>query len=651
MALTLGTRLGPYEIAAQIGEGGMGEVYQATDTNLARQVAIKVLPASVAADPERLARFDREAKTLAALNHPSIAQVHGLEDADGIKALVMELVEGPTLADRIAHGAIPVDEALPIAKQIAEALEAAHEQGIIHRDLKPANIKVRPDGTVKVLDFGLAKALDPASALGASAGQALSQAPTITTPAMTMAGMILGTAAYMSPEQARGKPLDKRADIWAFGCVLYEILAGKRAFAGEDVTDTLAAVVRSEPSWDALPDAVSPTLRVYLRRCLHKDSKQRVGDIRDMRLALEGAFETGVSHAEKSLAAPEPVWRRALPLALAAALGALIVGFLTWNPLPQDAPAVTRFTYDLPDGTPFRIANQTIMAFSPDGRHFVYNTQAGGGLYLRTMGELEARLILGTQEFLTSPFFSPDGESVGYVQGGELKRIAISGGAPVIICAATNPSGISWALDDTILFGQSDGILRVSANGGTPELIIPATEGEQMDGPQLLPDGESVLFSVTTATGTTRWDQAQIVVQSLATGERTVVLSGGSDARYVPTGHLVYALRDALFAVAFDADRLEVQGRPVSVVEGVRRSTAGNTATANYGVSDQGTLVYAAGASILTAPRTLVWVDRQGREEASRHRRGPTCICTCPLTAPRSRWTSGIRKTTSGSGT
>ncbi len=616
MPLHPGTRLGPYAIAAQIGEGGMGEVYQATDTNLARQVAIKVLPASVAADPERFARFDREAKTLAALNHPNIAQIHGLEKSAGTIALVMELVEGPTLADRIAQGAIPVDEALPIAKQIAEALEAAHEQGIIHRDLKPANIKVRADGTVKVLDFGLAKALEPASALGASAGQTLSQAPTITTPAMTMAGMILGTAAYMSPEQARGKPLDKRADIWAFGCVLYEMLAGKRAFAGEDVTDTLAAVVRSEPSWDALPDAVSPTLRVYLRRCLHKDSKQRVGDIRDMRLALEGAFETGVSRAGESLAAPQPVWRRALPLALAAALGAVTVGFLTWNPLPQDAPVVTRFTYDLPDGTPFRIAGQTIMAFSADGRHFVYNTQAGGGLYLRTMGELEARLILGTQEFLTSPFFSPDGESVGYVQGGELKRIAISGGAPVIICAATNPSGISWALDDTILFGQSDGSLRVSANGGTPALAIPATEGEQMDGPQLLPDGESVLFSVTTATGTTRWDQAQIVVQSLATGERTVVLSGGSDARYVPTGHLVYALRDALFAVAFDADRLEVQGRPVSVVEGVRRSTAGNTATANYGVSDQGTLVYAAGASILTAPRTLVWVDRQGREEA-----------------------------------
>ena len=283
MPLTPGTRLGPYEITTQIGEGGMGEVYRAMDTKLDRDVAIKVLPESLAGDPDRIARFQREAKTLAALNHPNIAQIHGLEESEGTKALVIELVEGPTLADRIAQGAVAVDEALPIAKQIAEALEAAHEQGIIHRDLKPANIKVRPDGTVKVLDFGLAKALGPTGSDALA-----SQSPTITTPAMTQAGMILGTAAYMSPEQARGKPVDKHADIWAFGCVLFEMLTATRAFAGEDVTDTLAAVVRSEPPWDVLPDAVTPTLRVYLRRCLHKDSKQRVGDIRDVRLALEG---------------------------------------------------------------------------------------------------------------------------------------------------------------------------------------------------------------------------------------------------------------------------------------------------------------------------------------------------------------------------
>ena len=291
----------------------MGEVYQATDTKLKRQVAIKVLPASVAADAERLARFQREAEVLASLNHPNIAAIYGLEEADQTKALVMELVEGPTLADRIAQGAIPVDEALPIAKQIAEALEAAHEQGIIHRDLKPANVKVRPDGTVKVLDFGLAKALEPTSAMSPG----MSQAPTITTPAMTQAGMILGTAAYMAPEQARGKTVDKRADIWAFGAVLYEMLTGQRAFGGDDVSEVLSRVLQREPAWAALPSGLSPTLVVYLKRCLHRDLKQRIGDIHDVRLALEGAFETGASQVVESVAAPQPaVWRRALPVAL-----------------------------------------------------------------------------------------------------------------------------------------------------------------------------------------------------------------------------------------------------------------------------------------------------------------------------------------------
>ena len=307
MAIGPGTRLGPYEVIAVLGEGGMGKVWRAHHAGLNRDDALKVLPEAFAADPERLARFRREAQVLASLNHPNIAHVYGLEQSNGAQALVMELVEGPTLADRITHGPIPVDEALPMAKQIAEALEAAHEQGIIHRDLKPANIKVRPDGTVKVLDFGLAKALEPAGAISPS----LSQSPTITSPAMmTGVGVLLGTAAYMSPEQARGKVVDKRTDIWAFGCVLYEMLTGQRAFPGEDVTDTLAAVVRSEPQWDALPDTISPSLRVFVRRCLHKDVKQRVGDIRDVRLALEGAFD--VSHA------PPPRGRLTAPMATGA---------------------------------------------------------------------------------------------------------------------------------------------------------------------------------------------------------------------------------------------------------------------------------------------------------------------------------------------
>ena len=618
MSLAPGTRLGPYEIAAQIGEGGMGEVYRATDTNLGRDVAIKVLPESVAQDPERLARFDREARTLAALNHPNIAQIHGLEKNAGTTALVMELVKGPTLADRIAQGAIPVDEALPIAKQIAEALEAAHEQGIIHRDLKPANIKVRPDGTVKVLDFGLAKALEPASALGAPAGQALSQAPTITTPAMTQAGMILGTAAYMSPEQAKGKTVDKRSDVWAFGAVIYEMLTGRRAFDAEDVSETLAAVLRGEVDWEPLPKNLSPVLGTYIRRCLHKDQKQRVHDIADVRLALEGAFETGGAQAAASVVVPQPVyWRRGVPLALAAmGLGALVVGLVGWSLWPStEPPVVTRSDYDLPGGQQFGGTAQSVLAVSPDGRAFVYNAREG--LYLRAMGDLAARLIPET-EGGGQPVFSPDGQSLAYfdVATSELKRIATSGGAPLVIAATGFPYGGSWGPDDTILLGQTDGILRVSADGGTPALVIPAEAGEQMDGPQLLPDGESVLFSVTASTGPMRWDEAQIVVQSLATGERTVVWEGGSAARYVPTGHLVYALRDGLYAIAFDLDSLTVSGGPVPMVADVQRAFGRAnigfwTGTANFGVSAQGSLVYVSGTAG-SGDRTLALVGRDG---------------------------------------
>ena len=613
MALTLGARLGPYEITAKIGEGGMGEVYQATDTNLKRVVAIKVLPESVASGGERLARFQREAEVLASLNHPNIGAIYGLEDAAGSKALVMELVEGPTLADRIAQGAIPLDEALPIAKQITEALEAAHEQGIIHRDLKPANIKLRPDGVVKVLDFGLAKALEPTGS-----DVLASQSPTITTPAMTQAGMILGTAAYMSPEQAKGRTVDKRSDVWAFGAVLYEVLSGQRAFDGEDMTDVLGAVVRLEPAWDVLPLDTPPVLTMFLKQCLKKDPKQRVPDIAAMRLALEGAFETGVSEAAASIAVSQPaVWRRAWPLAVASLVTAVVVsfGWSAWPTSPEPRP-VTRFVDESSVGRVIGDNSRPLMAFSPDGRHFVYVTREG--LYLRPMEALEARLLSGS--LLTSPFFSPDGQPVAYWDQAakQLARVGLTGGAPVPIAPAPlNIFGASWAPDDTILFGQPEGILRVSANGGAPELMIPTGEGELMGSPHLLPDGESVLFSVTTGTGRTRWDAAQIAVQSLRTGERTVVLSGGSDARYLPTGHLVYALGDGLFAVAFDVDRLEVQGRPVLVVEGVMRSRSAieGTGTANYGVSDQGTLVYLRRSSAFRHEGRLALVDRDGGQE------------------------------------
>ncbi len=585
----------------------MGEVYEATDTKLKRQVAIKVLPESVAADAERLARFQREAEVLASLNHPNIAIIHGLEQVGDVHALVMELVEGDDLSQRIAQGAIPVDEALPIAKQIAEALEAAHEQGIIHRDLKPANIKVRPDGTVKVLDFGLAKAMEPTGAMSPE----FSQAPTITTPAMTQAGMILGTAAYMSPEQARGRTVDKRSDVWAFGAVLYEMLTGQRAFDAEDVSETLAAVLRAEVDWERLPKNLSPVLGTYIRRCLHKDPKQRVPDIAAMRLALEGAFETAVSQAAEAVAVTQPGWRQALPaVAVTAVVVVFVTGLVGWSLWPATEPQpVTQFAYAVPDDYPFRNLGRSVMALAPDGRSFVYNTS--GGLYLRTMDELEARLIAGTEEPLRHPFFSPNGQSVAYLDAGtnELRRIAISGGAPVVIADVSgNLNGANWGPDGTILFGQPDGLYHVPATGGTPTLVIAAEDGEQLDGAQLLPDGDTVLYSVR-AGGS--WDDAQIVAQSLSSGERTIVLEGGSDARYLPTGHLVYALGDSLFGIAFDADSLSVTGGAVPLAQGVLRAAV--TAGANYGVSDDGALVYVRGGAWNL--RTLVWVDRDGREE------------------------------------
>ncbi|MEQ1761210.1 MAG: LpqB family beta-propeller domain-containing protein, partial [Vicinamibacterales bacterium] len=406
MALTPGTRLGSYEITAQIGVGGMGEVYRATDTNLKRQVAIKVLPASVAGDTERLARFQREAEVLAALNHPNIAAIYGLEKSDGTIALVMELVEGPTLADRIAQGAIPVDEALLIAKQIAEALEAAHEQGIIHRDLKPANIKVRPDGTVKVLDFGLAKAMESPSAMSPS----VSQAPTITTPAMmTGVGMILGTAAYMSPEQAKGRAVDARADVWAFGVVLFEMVSGHRAFDGEDVADVLGAVTRLEPRWEVVPASVPPRVRQVLRGCLQKNVKARLAHIQDVRLALEGAFETAASQTTSSATSSAPRGRLAWMAAFAvAALGMVAMAVPTLRHLRETPPRPLPETR-LEIGTP-ATDQPGSFALSPDGRQIVFVASGDGAsrLWVRSLGATTAQPLAGT-EGATYPFWSPDG--------------------------------------------------------------------------------------------------------------------------------------------------------------------------------------------------------------------------------------------------
>ena len=608
MHLSPGTTLGIYAVTAKIGEGGMGEVWQARDTKLDRDVALKVLPEAFTSDPDRLARFEREAKVLASLNHPNIGSIYGLEEAEGVKALVLELVEGPTLADRIKQGPIPLDEALPIAKQIAEALEAAHEQGVIHRDLKPANIKVKDDGMVKVLDFGLAKAFQPDAS-----GPNISASPTISlTAAATQMGMVIGTAAYMSPEQAKGKTVDKRADIWAFGAVLFEMLSGQKPFPGDDVSDTLATVLKSDPNWQTLPVDTPPAIKRLLRRCLAKDPRLRLRESGTAIVEIHEAQTTPFAATVEVGAAPQPVgWRRVLPFALTAFIaGGFITGLAVWNLRPPEPRPVSRFAYDLPEGHQFKGGPGRFVAVSADGRQFVYNTTEG--LYLRSMGELDARLIPGTEENLGGPFFSPDGQSIGYFSGdGQLKRLAVSGGAPVTLTDALSPFGARWGLDDTIVYGQPDGIWRVSANGGEPVRIVATEETELARGPQVLPGGAWVLFTLASGTGIARWDEAQIVVQSLESDERRVLIEGGADARYVPTGHLVYALGNVLYAIAFDADSLTVSGGPVPIVEGVRRGPAGTTGLAHFSFSDQGSLVYVSGAAI-SSDRTLALVGRNG---------------------------------------
>src|SRR5262245_24092927 len=458
----------------------MGEVYRALDTNLGRQVAIKILPDAFAQDPERLARFEREAKTLAALNHPNIAQIYGFEKADGVRALVMELIEGPTLADRIAQGPVPVDDALPIARQLADALEAAHDQGIIHRDLKPANIKLRPDGTVKVLDFGLAKALEPMPAGGIDP----TASSTITSATrMTGVGVLLGTAAYMSPEQSRGKPVDRRSDIWAFGCVLYEMLTGRSAFRGETITDTLAAIVQREPEWSALPAGTAAEIGRLLRRCLDKDPKRRLRDMGDARIEIDEALTTRPVDAQTATVLGVETtarWRRAFPWAVAFGAAALAAAALLapWAPLQTvSPPAPLRLTADL--GADASLADSgygSAAILSPDGGllAFVAQKNAGGSrqLYVRRLTQLQATALSGT-DGAESPFFSPDGQWIAFFASGKLKKISVTGGAAVSLCDAANGRGGAWSDDGTIVFSPNSGsgvsLLRVSSAGGRSE--------------------------------------------------------------------------------------------------------------------------------------------------------------------------------------
>jgi serine/threonine protein kinase len=595
----IGKTLGHYQITNQLGKGGMGEVYQAKDRKLGRDVAIKVLPEEFARDSDRVARFQREAKVLASLNHPNIAAIYGLEASDETNFLVLELVEGETLAERLRRGPIPVEESLKLALQIAEALEAAHEKGVIHRDLKPSNIKVSPDGKVKVLDFGLAKAF-----AGDREEVNLSNSPTLSD-AATQQGVILGTAAYMSPEQARGKAVDKRADIWAFGCVLYEMLTGRVTFRGEDVSETLASVIKGDARLDLLPANLHPRVREAITRCLQRDLKRRYSSIIDARYEIEQALAdpSGVLVQPVTAVKPRKRLRLGLPwVAGAIVLTAIIAGLAVWKLKPTEPRQVVRLDYELPEGQQLS-TNFSPLAVSPDGKQFVYSTTKG--LFIRSVDELTAKLIAGTEGSTAQPFFSPDGKSIGYfsVTDRQLKKIAISGGAPVTLCAVTQLVGAWWGADNTIVYGQLPGdMMRISGNGGTPQSLV-KMKSELPVFPQILPDGKSVLY--TAAASTTQY---RTVVQSPKLG-KPKELFAGYFARYLPTGHIVYRLpnNNNLFAIGFDPDRLEVKGGPVPIVEGMLQAA----------VSDAGTLAYIPGtAPGATQPaRTLVWVNREGKEE------------------------------------
>jgi len=619
MAVQPGSSLGNYEILSPLGRGGMGEVWRARDKKLGREIAVKTVPEEFASDAERLSRIDREARLLAALNHPNIASIYGLEESAGTRFLVLELIEGDTLADLIHRGPIATADALSLGLQIATAIEAAHEKGVIHRDLKPANIKVTPDRKVKVLDFGLAKAFE-----SDAADSNLSNSPTLSM-AATAKGIILGTAAYMSPEQARGTTVDNRTDIWAFGCVLYEMLTGRQAFRGPMVSDILASVLARDPDLTALPERLHPRIRELIQRCLEKDPKRRWQAIGDVRVELERILSSGEINAQAPAALALSTKAKVRFLLPWAAAAALLAGVAAWvfKPVPPAEPRpLIRFEYLVPSGPlqVFRNTGRTIVAFSPDGRHFVYN--AVGGLYIRSLDSLTSRIIPGTETALSNPVFSPDGEWVAYYTSdaqsalqGVLRKIAIAGGAPVTLGPAKNPFGASWGKDGTILFAQPEGIMRISGDGGKPELVIKTMDGEQAYGPSMLPDGKTVLYSVTRVRGGNRWDQAEIAAQAIGSTERKVLVRGGSDARYVPTGHLVYAVGDVLFAVPFDSGKLEVRGGPVPIVTGVQRAAvpAQNTAAANYGFSQRGTLVYLNSvATPIAGQMTLGIVDRTG---------------------------------------
>ncbi len=588
----------------------MGEVWRARDTRLARDVALKILPELFAHDPDRLSRFQREAQVLASLNHPNIAAIYGIEEGPAeaghhVHALVLELVEGPTLADRIAQGSVPLEDALSIAKQIAEALEAAHARGVIHRDLKPANVKIRPDGMVKVLDFGLAKALDPSPD-----ASDLSRSPTMTSPAMTRMGVIMGTAAYMSPEQARGSVVDSRADIWSFGVVVYEMLAGKTLFEGATVSDTLAAVLRADVEWGRLPAGLPPAVRTLLGRCLQRDPKQRLQHIGDARIELEDLQRNPVT---STLVPHAP--RRVGQLAVAALLSAAVVGPLAWSFKPAvPAGAPTSFVVRTPSEMP--VAQQSPLALSPDGRQLVYVVGLGArrALVHQSLNAFEPRPLEENARAL-GPFFSPGGDVVGFhsASAGEVQQMRLSGGAATRLFDATDSNGASWGDDGTIVFSPGWGQpLRIRRPAAPETTSLTRMNGEAGEGahlwPQILPGNRAVLFTIWTSALT--WDETQLAVADIETGQHTVVLRGGAAGRYASSGHLVFWRGNALAAAPFDLETLAVTGEPVRVVDDVRLDLG--SGSPHFALSESGTLAYVTGG-VDTFAESFV-VDRAGKQ-------------------------------------
>jgi serine/threonine protein kinase/Tol biopolymer transport system component len=601
----IGKSLAHYSITSQLGKGGMGEVYQAKDTKLGRNVAIKVLPEEFAKNSDRIIRFQREAKLLASLNHPNIAAIYGLEESDGTHFLVLELVEGQTLAERIKSGLVPVEEALKLALQIAEALEAAHEKGVIHRDLKPANIKVTPDGKVKVLDFGLAKAF-----AGEQADLNLSNSPTLSDMA-TQQGIILGTAAYMSPEQARGKEVDKRVDVWAFGVVLFEMLAGKQVFTGDTVSDTLASVLAREPEWQSLPQNIHPRIRLLLERCLKKEPTKRYRDIGDARIDIQEVLTepSGVFAQSSLITKSHNGLRLNLPWVVAVIIvTAVIIGVSVWilkpTPLPEPRQVI-RFNYELPEDQEFGDLTECAFTISPDGSQLVYATDKG--LYLRSMSEMDAMLLPGTGGSMQRPFFSPDGNWIGFFSSADnyLKKIATIGGAPVPLANVNIFGSFDWDSDGTIRYGEiGSGVMGISADGGTPEQVIKSGENETIGHVQILPDGDSVLLTKALP------EPVMIMVHSLKSGERRELFEG-TVAKYLPNGIIVYEDGGTLWAVRFDLNSLRVIGGRIPLIEGMLRTNG----APQYAVSKSGTLAYMPGTSSSLTEHTLVWVDRKGKEE------------------------------------